>query len=90
MIYRNNFYAAPWRLVGQPVAVRITKDEVVIHDRKFVAVVRHRLFPKTAVGERSDCQDREPPRDSQRRLAWIPTGKKTANRTTGLSACFSL
>jgi hypothetical protein len=23
-------------------------------------------------------------------LAWIPTGKKTANRTTGLSAYFSL
>ena len=68
VVYRNNFYAAPWRLIGQPVAVRITEDEVVIHDRKFVAVVRHRLFPKTAVGERSDCQDREPPRDSQRRL----------------------
>ena len=68
MVYRNNFYALPWRRIGQPVAVRITEDEVVIHDRKFVAVVRHRLFPKTAVGERSDCQDREPPRDSQRRL----------------------
>jgi len=68
VVYRNNFYAAPWRLIGQPVAVRITEDEVVIHDRKFAVVVRHRLFPKTAVGERSDCQDREPPRDSQRRL----------------------
>jgi hypothetical protein len=31
-------------------------------------VVRHRLFPKTAAGQRSDCKDREPPRDSQRRL----------------------
>jgi hypothetical protein len=40
----------------------------VIHDRTFAVVVRHRLFLKTAVGERSDCKDREPPRDSQRRL----------------------
>ena len=61
VVYRNNFYAAPWRLIRQPVAVRITEDEVVIHDRTFAVVVRHRLFPKTAVGERSDCQDREPP-----------------------------
>ena len=68
VVYRNNFYAAPWRLIGQPVAVRITEEELVIHDRAFVVVVRHRLFPKTAAGERSDCQDREPPRDSQRRL----------------------
>jgi hypothetical protein len=29
-------------------------------------VVCRRLFPKTAAGQRSDCQDRESPRDSQR------------------------
>ena len=68
VVYRNNFYAAPWRLIGQPVAVRITEDELVIHDRAFAVVVRHRLFPKTAAGQRSDCPDREPPRDGQRRL----------------------
>ena len=25
VVYRNNFYAAPWRLIGQPVAVRIDR-----------------------------------------------------------------
>ena len=53
VVYRKNFYAAPWRLIGQPVAVRMTEDELVIHDRAFVAVARHRLFPRTAAGERS-------------------------------------
>jgi transposase len=28
---------------------------------------RHRLFPRTAAGERSPCKDHEPPRDAQRR-----------------------
>jgi transposase len=68
VVYRNNFYAVPWRLIGAAVAVRTTEDELVIHDRAFVVVVRHRLFPKTVTGQHSDCKDREPPRDSQRRL----------------------
>jgi transposase len=67
VVYRNNFYATPWRLIGQPVAVRTTEDELVIHDRAFVVAVRHRLFPKTVAGQRSHCADHEPPRDSQRR-----------------------
>ena len=42
VVYRKNFYSAPWRLIGQPVAVRTTEDELVIHDRAFVVVARHR------------------------------------------------
>ena len=68
VVYRNNFYAAPWRLIGQAVAVRTTEDELVIHDRAFVEVTRHRLFPRTVAGGRSLCDDHEPPRDSQHRL----------------------
>jgi len=67
VVYRNNFYATPWRLIGQPVAVRTTEDELVIHDRAFVAAARHRLFPRTAAGQRSLCKDHEPPRDAPRR-----------------------
>jgi transposase len=67
VVYRNNFYATPWRLIGQPVAVRTTEDELVIHDRAFVVAVRHRLFPRTVTGQRSYSKDHEPPRDSQRR-----------------------
>ena len=67
VVYRQNFYAAPWRLIGQTVAVRVTEDELTIYDRSFVAAVRHRLFPRTVTGGRSPCQDHEPPRDSQLR-----------------------
>jgi Mu transposase, C-terminal domain len=74
VMYHNNFYAAPWRLIRQPVAVRITKEELVIHDRTFMVVVRHRLFPKRVAGERSDCQDHEAPRDSQCRLEELAKG----------------
>ena len=67
VVYRTNFYAAPWRLIGQSVAVRTTADELVIHDRAFVVAARHRLFPRTVAGQRSRCKEHEPPRDSQRR-----------------------
>jgi transposase len=67
VVYRQNFYAAPWRLIGQTVAVRVTEAEVVIHDQAFVEAARHRLFPRGATGQRSGCQDHEPPRDAQRR-----------------------
>jgi predicted HTH domain antitoxin len=67
VVYRQNFYATPWRLIGQTVAVRVTEDELVIHDRAFVEAVRHRLFPRAAAGQRSTCADHEPPRDAQRR-----------------------
>jgi transposase len=67
VVYRQNFYSTPWHLIGQPVAVRVSQDELVIHDRAFVVAARHRLFPRTAAGERSRCKEHEPPRDSQRR-----------------------
>src|SRR5512143_3038251 len=67
VVYRQNFYSTPWRLIGQAVAVRVTEDELVIHDRVFVEAARHRLFPRTAAGQRSHCKDHEPPRAAPRR-----------------------
>lgn len=67
VVYRQNFYATPWRLIGQSVAVRVTEDELVIHDKAFVEAARHRLFARTAAGQRSTCKDHEPPRDAQQR-----------------------
>jgi transposase len=92
VVYRNNFYATPWRLIGQPVAVRTTEDELVIHDRAFVEAVRHRLFPRTATGQRSLCKDHEPPRDSQRRseqltVRFAEFGPSGSRFLEGLLAC---
>jgi transposase len=67
VVYRQNFYSAPWRLIGQPVAVRTTETELVIHDRAFVEAARHLLLPRAVAGTRRRCSDHEPPRDAQRR-----------------------
>jgi transposase len=67
VVYRQNFYAAPWRLIGQTVAVRVRENELTIYDRSFRAAASHQLFPRTVTGGRSRCQDHEPPRDSQQR-----------------------
>ena len=67
VVYRQNFYSAPWRLIGQSVAVRVAEAEVVIHDKAFVEAARHRLFPRAAAGQRSHSKDHDPPRDAQRR-----------------------
>jgi transposase len=67
VVYRQNFYSVPWRLIGQSVAVRTTESELIIHDKAFVEAARHRLLPRSAAGQRSHCKDHEPPRDAQRR-----------------------
>jgi transposase len=67
VVYRQNFYPAPWRLIGRNVAVRLTEDELVIYDGAFVEAARHPLFPRTATGQRRRCKEYEPPRDTQRR-----------------------
>jgi hypothetical protein len=68
VVYRQNFYSVPWRLIGQTVAVRVTQDELTIYDRSFVSAACHRLFPRSVTSQRSRRLDHEPPRDSQRRL----------------------
>jgi transposase len=67
VVYRQNFYAAPWRLLGENVAVRVTENELVIHDRAFVEATRHPLFARGVTGQRSCRKEHEPPRDAQRR-----------------------
>ena len=67
VVYRQNFYAVPWRLLGQSVTVRVTEDELVISDRAFIEATRHPLFPRGVVGQRSCRKEHEPPRDAQRR-----------------------
>jgi transposase len=67
VVYRQNFYPAPWRLIGRNVAVRLTEHQLVIYDGDFVEAARHPLFPRSATGQRHRCKEHEPPRDAQRR-----------------------
>jgi transposase len=67
VVYRQNFYSAPWKLVGETMTVRITANELIIHDRSLAEVTRHPLFPAKSVGLRSFHKEHEPPRDPVRR-----------------------
>jgi transposase len=68
VVYRQNFYSSPWRLIGQTLAVRMTENELTIYDRSFVPVAVHRLFPRGTAGQRSHLKEHDPPRDAQQRL----------------------
>ena len=68
VVYRQNFYSAPWRLIGQVVAVRVSEDRLTIYDRSFSAAAEHPLWPRDVAGQRRRGADHEPPRDPQRRL----------------------
>jgi transposase len=92
VVYRQNFYAVPWRLLGQTVAVRVSEDELTIYDSAFVTAACHRLFPRSVVGQRSHCPDHEPPRDSQQRLEQLTAryaefGPAGSRFLEGLLAC---
>ena len=74
--YRQNFYSAPWRLVGEMVTVRITAHGLIIHDRSFAEVTRHALSPAKTVGLCSRHKEHEP-----------PPGQGTQGRALGGTFC---
>ncbi|MGH3429505.1 MAG: IS21 family transposase [Terriglobales bacterium] len=67
VVYRQNFYSTPWRLIGRNVAVRETEKELVIYDAAFIEAARHPLFPRTTKGQRRHCKEHQPPRATQQR-----------------------
>ena len=67
VVYRQNFYSSPWRLIGRSVPVRMTENELTIYDPSLAVAAVHPLFPRGTTGGRSHLKEHEPPRDSQRR-----------------------
>jgi len=67
VVYRQNFYSAPWRLIGQTLAVRVSENELTIYNRSFITAAIHPLFPRGTTGQRSHLKEHAPPRDAQRR-----------------------
>jgi transposase len=67
VVYRQNFYSVPWRLIGQTLAVRIGEKALTIYDRSFVPVATHPLFPRGATAQRSHLKEHDVPRDAQQR-----------------------
>ncbi len=62
--YQHNFYAAPWRFIGQTVPVRITEAEVVIYSPNVEEIARHRLFPRAQTGQKSEDKVHRPREDT--------------------------
>jgi transposase len=67
--YRQNLYSAPWRHIGQLLAVRVTEDEVIIYGPQLEEVTRHPVLPRLVTGQRSERPEHRPAADPQRRQA---------------------
>jgi hypothetical protein len=50
--YRQNVYSVPWQHILRVLPVRITECEVIIYGPNLEEVARHRLFPRTVIGQR--------------------------------------
>lgn len=69
--YRQNFYAVPWRYLGQALPLRITENEVVIYTPRLEELVRHRLLAAHVTGQRSEDKDHRPRDDSAEHLTLL-------------------
>ena len=83
VVYRQNFYSAPWRLIGQTVAVRVTEDELVIHDQAFVEAARHRALPADRRGPAEPLQG---PRAAPRRATAAASSSRSGSRSSARRA----
>jgi transposase len=67
--YRQNLYSAPWRYIGQLLAVRVTEDEVILYGPQLQELARHRLLSRSLTGQRSEQAEHRPAADPQQRQA---------------------
>lgn len=67
--YRQNGYSVPWRHIGSVLPVRITEDEVMVYGPHLDEIARHRLYPKTTTGERSQQKGHRPEEDLRKKHA---------------------
>jgi transposase len=63
--YQQNRYEVPWRFIGQSLPLRITADEVIIYSPQVVEIIRHRLFPRGLVGQRTEVRTQRPREDAR-------------------------
>ena len=74
----------PWRLLGQNVAVRVTENELVIHDRAFIEATRHPLFAAVSRANGAAARNRSRPATLSSEASNSPhTLPGSANRARG-------
>ncbi len=69
--YRQNEYSVSWLYIGRVLPVRVTEDEVIIYGPKVEEIARHRLFPRTVTGQRSEQKSHRPSEDPRQRHAQL-------------------
>jgi transposase len=69
--YRQNFYSAPWRYLGQVLPLRITEAELTVYGSDLEVLARHELLPRTTTGQRSELPEHRPQEDSRQREAHL-------------------
>jgi len=69
--YRQNYYRVPWRCIGQALPVRLTEDELIVYSPDVKELVRHRLVPRSVIGQRCEHAEHRPSDDPQQRLAML-------------------
>jgi len=58
--FRENKYSAPWQLLGELVAVRVTEGELIVYGKDLSESARHELFPRSEVGKKRTVKEHRP------------------------------
>ena len=69
--YRQNSYSVPWRQIGRVLPVRVTENEIIIHDPQVQEIARHVLLPREVTGQRREEKTHRPIEDSRQRHAQL-------------------
>ncbi len=67
ILYANNRYSVPWRLVGEQLPVRITAEGLIVYNRSLSEVAGHVLLQGHA-GQRRLDPSHAPPRDHEAQM----------------------
>lgn len=60
IVYDNNRYSVPWKLIGQLLPVRVTESELIVYNGHVHEVARHLLYHGICGQERSEKSHRPP------------------------------
>lgn len=67
ILFANNRYSVPWRLIGELLPVRITEEQLIVYNRSLSEVARHVLMQ----GHSGECRldpSHAPPQDHEAQM----------------------
>jgi hypothetical protein len=68
ILFANNRYSVPWRLIGEQLPVRITEEQLIVYNRSLSEVARHVLMQGQS-GEHCLNPSHAPPQDHESQMA---------------------